>query len=156
MKALLPLVLSAWMAGAAHAQSTSADPAHDYPNRPLRQIVPFPPGGGVDIVTRIIGAKWSELLGQPIVVENRAGAGGTVGADHAAKAAPAQSAVPKPILAKLHATLVKTLNLPEMKARLAEATIDASPTTQEEFAAFIQKETDKWAAVVKAADIPKQ
>jgi tripartite-type tricarboxylate transporter receptor subunit TctC len=68
----------------------------------------------------------------------------------------AQAAVPKPILAKLHATLVRTLNLPEMKARLAENTIDASPTTQEEFAAFIQKETDKWAAVVKEANIPKQ
>ena len=320
MKALLLLALSALLAGAAHAQS-------DYPNRPLRQIVPFPPGGGVDIVTRIVGAKWSELLGQPIVVENRAGAGGTVGADHAAKAAPdgytlltcqvashgvspalynklpydaigdfapvsligktpnvlvvhpsvpaqtlkefielvkanpgkynyaspgfgtspqmtmelfkltaginlfhipykggapaladvmagqvagmfgnlpeqlaaikggrtralavstlkrspqlpdvptvaesgfpgfevtvwygvcTQSAVPKPILAKLHATLVTTLELPEMKARLAEATIDASPTTQEEFAAFIRGEIDKWTAVVREANIPKQ
>ena len=63
-------------AGAAHAQSVD-----DYPNRPLRQIVPFPPGGGVDIVTRIVTAKWSEVLGQPIVVENRPGAGGNVGAD---------------------------------------------------------------------------
>src|SRR4026209_2873114 len=62
-------------------------PAADFPSRPLRQIVPFPPGGGVDIVTRIVTAKWSELLGQPIVVENRAGAGGTVGTDYAAKAA---------------------------------------------------------------------
>src|SRR5919206_5081826 len=70
-------------AGAAHAQSVD-----DYPNRPLRQIVPFPPGGGVDIVTRIVTAKWSEVLGQPIVVENRPGAGGNVGADVAAKAAP--------------------------------------------------------------------
>jgi tripartite-type tricarboxylate transporter receptor subunit TctC len=324
MKPSLLLALSALLAGVAHAQT---DPARDYPNRPLRQIVPFPPGGGVDIVTRIVGARWSEFLGQPIVVENRAGAGGTVGADHAAKAAAdgytlltcqvashgvspalynklpydhirdfapvsligktpnvlvvhpsvpahslkefialakaspgklnyaspgfgtspqmtmelfkltagielfhvpykggapaladvmagqvagmfgnlpeqlaaikggktralavttlkrspqlpdvptvaesgfpgfevtvwygvcAQSAVPKPILAKLHATLVKTLDLPEMKARLAESTIEASPTTQEEFAAFIQNETDKWAAVVKEANIPKQ
>ena len=71
-------------AGAVQAQTTSTD----YPNRPLRQIVPFPPGGGVDIVTRIVGAKWSEVLGQQIVVENRAGAGGNVGADAAARAAP--------------------------------------------------------------------
>ena len=68
-------------AGAVQAQTTSTD----YPNRPLRQIVPFPPGGGVDIVTRIVGAKWSEVLGQQIVVENRAGAGGNVGADAAAQ-----------------------------------------------------------------------
>jgi tripartite-type tricarboxylate transporter receptor subunit TctC len=67
-----------------------------------------------------------------------------------------QAAVPKPILDKLHATLVETLNIPQMRARLAEATIDASPTTQEEFAAFIRGEIDKWTAVVKDANIPKQ
>jgi tripartite-type tricarboxylate transporter receptor subunit TctC len=320
MKALVSLALSALLAGVVQAQT-------DYPNRPLRQIVPFPPGGGVDIVTRIVTAKWSELLGQPIVVENRAGAGGTVGTDHAAKAAadgytlftcniashgvspalysklpydyvrdfapisligktpnvlvlhpsvPAQTvkefvalikanpgkynyaspgfgtspqmtmelfkltagidlfhvpykggapaladvmagqvagmfgnlpeqlgaikggktralavtsllrnpqlpdvptvaesgypgfevtvwygvctqaAVAKPILDKLHATLIKTLELPEMKARLAESTIDASPTTQEEFAAFIRAENERWVAVVRDANIPKQ
>jgi tripartite-type tricarboxylate transporter receptor subunit TctC len=306
-----------------HAQ----DPAADFPNRPLRQIVPFPPGGGVDIVTRIVTAKWSEILGQTIAVENRAGAGGNLGADIAAKAAPdgytlftasvashgvspavykslpydhirdfaplsligktpnvlvvnpsvpattlkefvdyvkaspgkynygspgfgtspqmtmelfkltagldivhvpykggapaladvmagqvsgmfgnlpeqlaairggktralavstlrrtpllpdvptvaesgypgfevtvwygvvTQSAVPKPILAKLSATLQKTLNLPEMKARLAESTIEAEPGTPEQFAAFIASETAKWAKVVKDAAIPKQ
>ena len=327
MKTALFLVVSLLMAGAVHAQTAPPDPAADFPSRPLRQIVPFPPGGGVDIVTRIVAAKWTELLGQPIVVENRAGAGGTLGADHAAKAvadgytlltcqvashgvspalytklpydhirdfaplsligktpnvlvvhpsveartlkefvdlvkanpgkynyaspgfgtspqmtmelfkltaginlfhvpykggAPAladvmggqvagmfgnlpeqlaaikggrtralavstlqrspqlpdvptvaesgypgfevtvwygvctQAAVPKPILARLHATLVKTLELPEMKARLAENSIDASPTTPEEFAAFIRAETDRWTAVVQEAGIPKQ
>jgi len=306
---------------------TAADPAADFPSRPLKQVVPFPPGGGVDIVTRIVGAKWSEVLGQPIVVENRAGAGGNVGADFAAKAPPdgytlltcqvashgvspalynklpydhikdfapvsligktpnvlvvhpsvpvhtlkefidyvkaspgkynyaspgygtspqmtmelfklttginpvhipykggapaladviagvvtgmfgnlpeqlsaikagktralavstlkrspqlpdvptvaesgypgfevtvwygvcAQSAVPKPILAKLSATLLKVLNTPEMKARLAENTIEATPTSPEEFAAFIRAETEKWAKVVKDANLPKQ
>ena len=314
-------------AGALHAQTASTDPAPDYPSRPLRQIVPFPPGGGVDIVTRMVGAKWSEFLGQPILVENRSGAGGNLGADIAAKAAPdgytlfscqvashgvspalyhklpydhikdfapisligktpnvlvvhpsvpvhslrefidyvkaspgkhnyaspgygtspqmtmelfklttgidlvhipykggapaladvmggvvmgmfgnlpeqlaaikggktralavstlkrspqlpdvptvaesgfpgfevtvwygvcAQAAVPKPILAKLGATLLRTLNLPEMKARLAESTIEASPTTPEEFAVFIRAETDKWTKVVKDAALPKQ
>jgi tripartite-type tricarboxylate transporter receptor subunit TctC len=309
---LVPLVL---------AQET------DFPSRPVKQIVPFPPGGSVDIVTRIVGAKWQEFLGQPIIVENRAGAGGNVGADFAAKApgdgytlfscgiashgvspalynklpydhirdfapislygktpnvlvvhpsvpartlaefvayvkaspgkynyaspgygtspqmtmelfklttaldmvhvpykggAPAladvmagqvigmfgnlpeqlgaikggktralavstlqrnpqlpdvptvaesgfpgfevtvwyavcaQSSVPKPILAKLHATLMKALNSPEMKARLAESSIDVSPTTPEEFAAFIRAETDKWTRVVRDANIPKQ
>jgi tripartite-type tricarboxylate transporter receptor subunit TctC len=68
----------------------------------------------------------------------------------------AQSSVPKPILAKLHATLLKTLSLPEMKARLAESTIDVSPTTPEEFAAFIRAEVEKWTRVVRDANIPKQ
>jgi tripartite-type tricarboxylate transporter receptor subunit TctC len=310
-------------AGAVQAQTTSTD----YPNRPLRQIVPFPPGGGVDIVTRIVGAKWSEVLGQQIVVENRAGAAGNIGADAAAKAAPdgytlltcqiashgispavyaklpydhlrdftpvsligktpnvlvvhpsvpanslrelidhvkaspgkysyaspgvgtspqmtmelfklttgldmvhvpykggapalvdviagqvlgmfgnlpeqlsaiksgktralavstlqrnpqlpdvptvaesgfpgfevtvwygvcAQSAVPKPIVAKLNATLVQTLNVPEVRARLAEATIDAAPMTPDEFLAFIRAETAKWERVARDAGIPKQ
>ena len=63
--------------------------AQEYPNRLLRDIVPFPPGGAVDIVSRIVTAKLSEVLGQSIVVENRAGgAGGTVGAAIAAKATP--------------------------------------------------------------------
>ena len=77
------LLLAAGLALAVHAQAQT-----DYPNRPIRQIVPYPPGGGVDIVTRIVAAKWQEALGQPIVVENRAGAGGVVGTDAAAKAAP--------------------------------------------------------------------
>ena len=326
MKALLLLAL-ALTAGVAHPQTASPDSAPDYPNRPLRQIVPFPPGGGVDIVTRIVSSKWGELLGQPIVVENRAGAGGTLGADHTAKAAadgytlltcqvashgvspalyqklsydairdfapvsligktpnvlvvhpsvPAQtlkefvelarsspgklnyaspgfgtspqmtmelfkltaginlfhvpykggapaladvmggqvagmfgnlpeqlaaikggktralavstlqrspqlpdvptvaesgypgfevtvwygvctqSAVPTPILDKLHATLVKTLQLPDIRARLADASIETTPTSREEFAAFIRAEIDRWTAVVQEAGIPKQ
>ena len=71
-------------------------------------------------------------------------------------AACAQSAVPRPILDKLHATLVKTLRLPEVRARLAESSIEATPTSQDEFAAFILAETDRWARVVKDANIPKQ
>jgi tripartite-type tricarboxylate transporter receptor subunit TctC len=321
MKAWLAAAgLALFCIGASHAQT-------DYPNRPLRQIVPFPPGGGVDIVTRLVGAKWGEILGQPIAVENRAGAGGNVGADVAARATPdgytlftcqvashgvspalynklpydhirdfapisligktpnvlvvhpsvpvqsvrefvdyvkaspgkynyaspgygtspqmtmelfkltagldlvhipykggapaladvmagqvmgmfgnlpeqlaairggrtralavstlkrspqlpdvptvdesgfpgfevtvwygvcAQAAVPKPILAKLSATLLATLNLPEMRERLAESTIEVSPTSPDEFAAFIRAETEKWARVVRDANLPKQ
>ena len=295
----------------------SVEAQTDYPNRPLRQIVPFPPGGGVDIVTRIVAAKWSEVLGQQIVVENRAGAGGNVGADFAARApadgytlfscgisshgvspavynklpydhirdfapislhpsvpaqslgefiqyvkaspgkynyaspgygtspqmtmelfkltaginlvhipykggAPAladvmggqvagmfgnlpeqfaaiksgktralavsslqrnpqlpdvptvaesgfpgfevtvwyavcaQAAVAKPILDKLSATLLRTLSFPETRTRLAENSIDVTPTTPEEFAAFIRAETERWAGVVRDANIPKQ
>jgi tripartite-type tricarboxylate transporter receptor subunit TctC len=313
-------------AGLALALQAQAQPT-DYPNRPIKQIVPYPPGGGVDIVTRIVGAKWQEVLGQPIVVENRSGAGGVVGTDFASKAAPdgytlftcqvashgvspalyaklpydyakdfapisligktpnvlvvhpsvpvrtvkefidyvkaspgkynyaspgfgtspqmtmelfmlttgirpvhipykggapaladvmagvvigmfgnlpeqlaaikggktralavstlrrspqlpdvptvaesgypgfevtvwygvcVQSGVPKPIQAKLHATLHQVINAPEMKARLAEATIEVTPNSQEEFAAFIRGEVEKWTRVVKDANLPKQ
>jgi len=60
----------------------------DYPNKPIRLIIGFPPGGSTDIVGRIVAIKLSERLGQQVIVENRGGAGGTIGADLAAKAAP--------------------------------------------------------------------
>src|SRR3954463_12229889 len=53
--------------------------AQPYPNRPIRIISPFAPGGGTDFVARLIGPKITASLGQPIVVENRPGAGGTLG-----------------------------------------------------------------------------
>src|SRR5262245_52349628 len=62
--------------------------AQSFPNRPLRIINPFPPGGGVDITNRIVAVKLTEVLGQQVVVENRAGAGGNVGAAIAAKSTP--------------------------------------------------------------------
>ena len=318
---LLAVLAQLVLVSAAFAQDT------DYPTRPIRHIVQFPPGGGVDVATRIVTARWTELLGQPILVENIPGAGGTVGTDRAARAAadgytlvtcnvashgvspalynklsydyakdfapisligktpnvlvvhpavparnvrefieyvkaspgkynyaspgygtspqmtmelfklatgldlvhvpykggaPAladvmagvvtgmfgnlpeqlgaikggktralavsslqrnpqlpdvptvaesgfpgfevtvwygvctQSGVPKPVLSKLHATLVKTINLPEVKARLADASIAAQPTSPEELAAFIQSEVDKWTRVVRDANVPKQ
>src|SRR5215212_9181921 len=69
------------IAGAVGAQ-------RDFPNRPLRMIVPWPPGQAADLVGRVMAQKMSEVLGQQIVIDNRAGAGGMIGTDVAAKATP--------------------------------------------------------------------
>jgi len=62
--------------------------AQAYPSRPIRFIVPFPPGGGNDIVGRIVAQRLNETLGVPVVVDNRGGAGGTIGTDMTSKAPP--------------------------------------------------------------------
>jgi tripartite-type tricarboxylate transporter receptor subunit TctC len=62
--------------------------AADYPDRPIRLVVPFPPGGGADVLARTIMPKVAETLGEPIVIDNKPGAGGNVGAEIVARAAP--------------------------------------------------------------------
>ena len=81
LKALIPAALFALaVTGAALAQS--------YPTKPVHIVVPYPAGGTVDTVARAYGAKLSDLWGQPVVVDNRGGAGGNIGADAVAKSAP--------------------------------------------------------------------
>lgn len=103
--------------------------AQNYPAGPLRVIVPYPPGGGTDILSRAIALKLNETWGQPVVVENRGGANGNIGTAMAARANPdghtiAEAGVPgyaminwygmlvpaatsKPVLSKLHAETVR-------------------------------------------------
>ncbi len=68
--------------------TVAAVDAQDYPTKPIRFIVPWPPGGGADIVSRIVGQRVGELLGQQLIIDNRAGAGGNIGTEVAARAAP--------------------------------------------------------------------
>jgi tripartite-type tricarboxylate transporter receptor subunit TctC len=67
---------------------TAAAQADKYPNRPVRMLVPFAPGGGTDITARLIAANATAAFGQQVIVDNRAGGGGTIGAETAVRAAP--------------------------------------------------------------------
>jgi tripartite-type tricarboxylate transporter receptor subunit TctC len=78
------LALLVW----AFSATTAAFAQTNYPTRPIRFIVPFPPGGGTDILSRLVANKLTERLGWQIVVDNRAGAGGNIGLDAGAKATP--------------------------------------------------------------------
>jgi tripartite-type tricarboxylate transporter receptor subunit TctC len=77
----LTLLTSLALALPAHAQGT-------YPDHPMRIIVPFPPGGPTDVLARLVGDQLSQSLGQPFVIENKPGAGGNIGMELGAKAAP--------------------------------------------------------------------
>jgi tripartite-type tricarboxylate transporter receptor subunit TctC len=73
---------------AAFAGACERAGAQDYPTHPITLIVPYPPGGGVDVMGRLVGQRLSAVLGQQVVIENRAGAGGMIGTRDVAKAAP--------------------------------------------------------------------
>lgn len=85
--------------------------AAEYPNKPLRLIVPFPPGGGADALARMVGAKVVEGLGQQVVIDNRAGAGGNIAAEVAAKSVPdGYTLLQANIAHAISATLYRKLN----------------------------------------------
>ena len=65
----------------------AAAQAH-YPDKAVRFVVPYPPGGGTDVIARIVQARFQQALGQPVIIDNRGGGGGSLGTDIVAKAAP--------------------------------------------------------------------
>ncbi|WP_372621295.1 Bug family tripartite tricarboxylate transporter substrate binding protein [Falsiroseomonas sp.] len=86
--AALPALAAAPLCAPALAQGTGAQATGGWPNRPIRLVVPYPPGGASDIAGRLQALVLSEGLGVPCVVDNRAGAGGTIGTAHVAQSAP--------------------------------------------------------------------
>ena len=77
---------ASWMLGLLFGLLAAGAGAQDYPNKPIKMIIPYPPGGGTDVVGRILNEPLSAALGQPIVIDNKGGAAGNVGTDLAAKA----------------------------------------------------------------------
>jgi tripartite-type tricarboxylate transporter receptor subunit TctC len=81
-------IVSSAVLGAASVVATGVVFAQAWPAKPMRLVVPFPPGGTVDITARVVQPGLSEVLGQQVVVENRGGAAGVIGAEHVARSAP--------------------------------------------------------------------
>jgi tripartite-type tricarboxylate transporter receptor subunit TctC len=99
-----------------------------YPNRPIRFILPFPPGGGTDIVGRVLAQRLSEELGQPVIPDNRPGAGGNIGAEVVAKAAPdGYTIVMCTVSLAVSPTLYKKLNYDAQKDLAPIGLVAATP-----------------------------
>ncbi len=108
INALVRCSLSAFLAATAAAERASAQ---SYPTRPVTFVVPFAPGGGTELLARLLGQRLEQRLGKPFVIENRAGGGGVTGAVAVARAAPDGHTIlmaPAPVMA-INVTLHKTL-----------------------------------------------
>jgi len=81
-RSLLRVGIAVLAATAAHPASAQGDPAANYPNRPIRLIVGFAAGGGNDLFARLVGQKLSENIGQPVIIENKPGAGGRIAVEY--------------------------------------------------------------------------
>lgn len=111
------------------AVATCAAPAvwaQSYPSRPIRIVIGFPPGGGIDIVARLLAPKLSESLGQAVVIDNKPGANGVLGMDTVAKAAPDGHTVLLGTLGNFSVNPALYPNLPYQNSQLAPLTLLAS------------------------------
>ena len=88
MRVLTPLLVGLSLLLPASASAQNSPKESDFPNKQIRLIVPFPPGGPNDIIARVVGQRMSEIIKQPLVIDNRGGQGGVLGTDVVAKAAP--------------------------------------------------------------------
>ena len=116
-------LLVAMVALPSHAQTSSATPPVAYPNKPVKVLVPYPPGGATDIVARIVFQQVSEATGQQFVIENRAGAGGNIGAEAVARA-------PADGYTLLIATTAHAINMSMFKGLSYDVIKDFTPVTQ--------------------------
>ena len=149
---------------AALGTAICAHAAEKYPSRPVRMVVPYPPGGGSDITGRAIGAKLNEALGQTFVIDNRPGATGLIGTEIAARA-PADgytlllADAPHTINALVYAMttlnreISRALNAADVKERFTVQTFDPTPGTPADFLRLLESEDKRWRDVQKQVNV---
>jgi len=120
--------------------------AQEYPAKPVRLIVPFPPGGGNDTIARLLGQKLSPVLGQQVLVDNRPGAAGAIGAELAAKAAPDGYTL------FLAGVATHGIN-PDLRKKLPYDAVIPVGSAPDEFDAHIRREIARWEKVIRAAKL---
>ena len=144
--------------------------AQTYPSKPIRFIVPFTAGSGTDIIARTIGDAMSKSMGQPILIENKPGAGGTIAAGPVAKGEAGvpgsdytfwvgmivASATPAPVVKRLHEEALKAMANPDVKERMKNLGADPYPMSVEAFNAFIRQEVESAARIAKAGNLKGQ
>jgi tripartite-type tricarboxylate transporter receptor subunit TctC len=135
--------------------------AQTYPTRTIRMVVASSPGGGSDILARLVSPKLGDAFGQQVVVENRAGASGIIGVDAVAKSAPdgytliltqTSLAINPAMFPKMPYDALRDL-APITEMVTTGSLLVVRGTTPEEFSGRISSETQKWAKVVKTAGI---
>lgn len=134
--------LIAMLFGCGPVVAQSADAAMTYPNRPARVVNPSSPGGGGDIMGRLIAQQLTKSLGQNFIIDNRPGAANIIATEIVAKAPPAGT--PRDIVAKLHGEIVSALNLAAIQRRIADLGAEVIGNTPQEFSAQIMRERAKW------------
>lgn len=124
-------------------------PAQVYPAKPIRLVVPYPPGGSNDVLSRITAQAMSPGLGQPVIVENRSGAGGMIGADLVAKSAPDGYS-----LVNVQASFTANAALrPKMAYDPMSDFAYIGMMTREQFTRSVANEITRWRKVAQEANI---